>query len=72
MKKLKSGAVIYDCITGSGSGNRHVAMYLYTNGTEVIYMDQDGISTGKFQNGSYIYSAKSSNPYKFNKFKNYC
>jgi hypothetical protein len=72
MRNIKSGAVIYDCLTGSGSGERHVAMDLYTNGTEVVYMDQGGIKTGKFQNGSFIYSAASSTPYKFNKFKNYC
>lgn len=71
MKNVKSGAVIYDTLTGSGSGDRHVAMYLYTNGSEIVYMDQGGIKTGQFQKGSYIYSRASSNPYKFNKFKNY-
>lgn len=71
MKKVKTGAVIYDTMTGTGSGERHVAMYLYTNGSEIVYMDQGGIKTGQFQKGSYIYSAASSKPYKFNKFKNY-
>lgn len=71
MKKIKTGAVLYDTLTGNGSGERHVAMYLYTNGSEVVYMDQGGIKTGTFQQGSYIYSKTSSNPYKFNKFKNY-
>ena len=73
MSKLKSGAVIYDCLTGSGSGNRHVAMYLYTDGNNVVLMDQSGIRTGSFYTSEkYIYSEKSSNPYKFNKYKNYC
>lgn len=71
LSKLKSGAVIYDTLTGSGSGERHVAMYLYSNGSEVVYMDQSGIHTGTFKSGSHIYSPLYSNPYKFNKFKNY-
>lgn len=76
MKKLKSGAVIYDTQTGLDVGystkNRHVAMYLYTNGTEVVLMDQGGIRTGKFKSGSYIYATyNSKGAYKFDKFKNY-
>lgn len=71
LKKLKSGAVIYDTLTGSGTGERHVAMYLYANGNEVVYMDQGGIKTGTFKNGTHIYSTAVSKPYKFNKFKNY-
>ena len=71
LQKLKSGAVIYDCLTGSGSGERHVAMFLYSNGTEVVFMDQSGLHTGTFRNGNHIYSPISSTPYKFNKFKNY-
>ena len=71
MKKLKTGAVIYDRLTGTGYGDRHVAMYLYMSGGEVVYMDQGGLKTGQFVNGSYIYSTSVSNPYKFNQFKNY-
>ena len=71
MKKLKSGAVIYDRLTGSGYGDRHVAMYLYMSGGEIVYMDQNGLKTGQFVNGSYIYSTSVSKPYKFNQFKNY-
>ena len=72
MKSLKSGAVIYDCLTGPKTGERYVAMFLYTNGTEVVFLDHCGIHTGQFQNNSYIYSSISSPAYKFNKFKNYC
>ncbi len=75
MKKIKSGAVIYDTLTGTNVGydtsNRHVAMYLYTNGSEVVYMDQGGLKTGEFRSGTHIYSYNSRSPYKFNKFKNY-
>ncbi len=75
LSKLKSGAVIYDRLTGQNAGysssDRHVAMYLYSNGSEVAFMDQSGLHTGKFTNGSYIYSSFNSTPYKFNKFKNY-
>lgn len=71
LSKLKSGAVVYDCLTGSGTGERHVAMYLYTNGSEVVLIDESGFRKGEFKAGSYIFSAKGSNPYKFNKYKNY-
>ncbi len=68
---LNAGTVLYDRLTGS-SGDRHVAMFLYANGNSVTYMDQGGIKTGEFKNGSYIYSTAVSNPYKFNGYKNYC
>ena len=75
MSDFKPGAVIYDTMTGIeagySSGNRHVAMYLYRNGTEVVYMDQSGLKTGTYRNGNHIYSTASKTPYKFNKFKNY-
>ena len=72
MQKLKSGAVVYDCLTGSGTGERHVAMYLYTSGSDIMLMDESGLRVGTFKSGSYIYSSQgTNNPYKFNKFKNY-
>ena len=72
LNKLKPGAVIYDRLTGSGSSkNRHVAMFLYSNGKTVTYIDQGGIFTGEYKYSSYIYHKKS-NPYKFNTFKSYC
>lgn len=73
LKTLKSGAIVYDTLTGSKANNycRHVAMYLYSNGNEVLLMDQGGLRVGTFKNNCYIYSATSSNPYNFNKFKNY-
>ena len=71
MTKLKSGAVVYDCLTGSGTGERHVAMYLYTSGNDIMLMDESGLRVGTFKSGSYIYSSKGTNPYMFNKFKNY-
>lgn len=76
MSNLKSGSVIYDTKTGKDAGyssnNRHVAIYLYTNNSTIVYMDQSGIKTGQFKSGGYIYSAINSTPYKFNKFKTYC
>lgn len=72
LNKLNPGAVIYDRLTGSGSSkNRHVAMFLYSNGKTVTYIDQGGIFTGEYKYSSYIYYKKS-NPYKFNTFKSYC
>ena len=75
MQGFKPGAVIYDCLTGLdagySSGDRHVAMYLFRNGTEVVYMDQSGLHTGTYKNGNHIYSTSSKTPYKFNKFKNF-
>ncbi len=72
LDKLNCSAVIYDRLTGTGSSkNRHVAMFLYSKGNSVVYMDQGGIFEGTYKDGSYIYYAKS-NPYKFNTFKNYC
>ena len=72
LNKLNCSTVIYDRLTGTGSSkNRHVAMYLYSNGNSVVYMDQGGVYTGIYKDNSYIYYAKS-NPYKFNTFKNYC
>jgi hypothetical protein len=75
MSGFKPGAVIYDCLTGLdagySSGDRHVAMYLFRSGTEVVYMDQSGLHTGTYRNGNHIYSTASKTPYKFNKFKNF-
>ena len=75
LKKIKAGAVIYDTLTGIEAGysthNRHVAMYLYSNGTEVVFADQSGLHTGTFKNGNHIYSKNSKTPYKFDKFKNF-
>ena len=72
LSKLNCSTVIYDRLTGSGSStNRHVAMYLYSDGSSVVYMDQGGDYTGTYKYGSYIYYSKS-NPYKFNTFKDYC
>ncbi len=72
LNKLDTGTVIYDRLTGSGSSkNRHVAMFLYSNGNSVVYMDQGGVYTGTYKDSSYIYYQKS-NPYKFNTFKSYC
>lgn len=75
MSGFKAGAVIYDCLTGIEAGysttDRHVAMYLFRNGTEVVYMDQSGLHTGTYKNGNHIYSTSSKTPYKFNKFKNF-
>lgn len=68
---LNAGTVLYDRLTGS-SGDRHVAMFLYSNGNSVVYMDQGGIKTGEFKSSSYIYSTAVKNPYKFNGYKNYC
>lgn len=70
---LKGGAMLYDTLTGSGSSkNRHVAIFLYASGKTVTYMDQAGVYTGEYQSSGYIYSARSSNPYKFNKYKVFC
>lgn len=75
LKKLKTGAVIFDTLTGIEAGysshNRHVAMYLYSSGTEVVFADQSGLHTGTFTNGNHIYSKISKTPYKFDKFKNF-
>ena len=72
LNKLDCATVIYDRLTGSGSSkNRHVAMFLYSDGNSVVYMDQGGVYTGTYKESSYIYYQKS-NPYKFNTFKNYC
>ena len=71
MSSLKSGAVVYDTLTGSGTGERHVAMYLYGTGNDIVLMDESGLRKScSFKTDGYIYS-ESSNPYKFNKFKNY-
>ena len=72
LEKLTTGTVIYDRLTGTGSStNRHVAMFLYSDGKTVTYMDQGGIYTGEYKYNSYIYHAKST-PYKFNTYKSYC
>lgn len=74
INSFKSGAVIYDTITGTDAGysssNRHVGMFLYVEGSNIVYIDQGGIKRGQSK-GTYIYSAINSVPYKFNKFKNY-
>lgn len=73
LSSLKGGAMLYDTLTGCGSSkNRHVAIFLYARDRSVTYMDQSGIHTGEFTTSNYIYYAKSSNPYKFNKFRVFC
>jgi len=68
---LKNGAMLYDCVTGSGGGSRHVAIFLYAKGNSVTYMDQSGLHTGEFK-GTYIYAVKgSAKPYNFNKYRNF-
>lgn len=72
LNKLDCSTLIYDRLTGTGSSeNRHVAIYLYSNGNKVVYMDQAGIFEGTYNDSSYIYYPKL-NPYKFNTFKSYC
>ena len=71
MKNVKTGAVIYDTLTApAGRTGRHVAMYLFTQGSNIYYMDQGGIKKGIYKSNGYITTA-GSNPYKFDKFKNY-
>lgn len=71
--KLSCGNVIYDRLTGTGSTkNRHVAIFLYEENGDVIYMDQSRVFSGEHREGSYIYSAPSSRVYKFNTYKEYC
>lgn len=71
LSSIKGGAMLYDTITGSGSTkDRHVAIFLYSSGNTVTYMDQSGIFTGTFT-GSYIYAPNARTPYKFNKTKNF-
>jgi len=70
---LSCGTVIYDRLTGTGSTtNRHVAMFLYEEDGNVIYMDQSRVFSGEHQEGAYIYSKPGSRAYKFNTYKNYC
>lgn len=72
MGNLSCSGVIYDRLTGTGSStNRHVAMFLYSSGNSVVYMDQGGVYTGTLKENSYIYYQRT-NPYKFNAFKSYC
>ena len=73
INKLSCGNVIYDRLTGTGSTtNRHVAIFLYEENGNVIYMDQSRVFNGEHRAGSYIYSAPSSKAYKFNTYKEYC
>lgn len=72
LNKLDCSTLIYDRLTGTESlKNRHVAIYLYSNGNKVVYMDQAGIFEGTYNDSSYIYYPKL-NPHKFNTFKSYC
>jgi len=68
--KLTTGSVIMDRTTGSGSGNRHVAIFLYASGDKLIYMDQKGIFTAKWKYSS-VYCDAVSKPYKFAYAKDY-
>ena len=68
--KLVTASVLMDRDTGSGGGNRHVAIYLYTSGSDIIYMDQKGVYTACWKYSS-VYYGVISNPYKFAYAKDY-
>ncbi len=68
LSSVTAGSVIYDL----SGGGRHVAMFLYSNGNDVVYCDQGGLKSGEYLGGGQIYSPVYSNPYRYTASKSYC